>query len=220
MASGEMSREEFIRFLTRACKMMEQTCMDGAIAFVCMDWRHMDELSIAGREAFTELKNLIVWSKTNGGMGSFYRSAHELIFCYKVGTAAHLNNFELGQHGRYRTNCWHYRGVNSFGRGRDDVLALHPTAKPVEMIADAMKDVSKRGEIVLDLFGGSGSTLIAAHKTGRRGYLCEIDATYCDRVVRRWQVFARDDAVLEATEQTFEEVAAERTRGLPSEAAE
>lgn len=220
MASGEMSSEAFTRFLTDACKMMANHCMDGAIAYVCMDWRHLDELSAAGRAAFTEMKNLIVWSKGNGGMGSFYRSNHELIFCYKVGTAPHLNTFGLGEGGRYRTNVWHYRGVNSFGRGRDEALAMHPTAKPVEMIADAIKDVSKRRDVVLDLFGGSGSTLIAAHKTGRCAGVCEIDPTYCDRIVRRWQAYAKDDAILETTGQTFDEVATERFNDPAAKASE
>jgi DNA modification methylase len=132
--------------------------------------------------------------KDNGGMGTFYRSRHELIFAYKVGTAAHLNSFELGQYGRYRTNVWEYRGVNTLKAGRMDELSLHPTAKPVEMIADAIRDVSGRGEIVLDLFGGSGSTLIAAEKTGRRARLVELDPIYCDRILARWEVYAKDDA--------------------------
>ena len=128
-------------------------------------------------------------------MGTFYRSRHELIFAFKNGTAPHINSFELGQHGRYRTNVWQYRGVNTLKAGRMDELALHPTVKPVQMIADAIKDVSARNGIVLDLFGGSGSTLIAAHKTGRRAYLCELDPIYCDRIIRRWEVYAKDDAV-------------------------
>jgi DNA modification methylase len=161
-----------------------------------MDWRHIDEIHEAGKQHYAELKNLIVWAKDNGGMGSFYRSRHELIFAFKKGTAAHINAFELGQHGRYRTNVWQYRGVNGFGAGRMDELSLHPTVKPVAMIADAIKDVSKRGSIVLDLFGGSGSTLIAAHKTGRRGYLCELDPVYCDRIIGRWEKFANDEAEL------------------------
>jgi DNA modification methylase len=127
-------------------------------------------------------------------MGSFYRSRHELIFAFKSGTAANLNSFELGQHGRYRTNVWEYRGVNTRKAGRLDELMLHPTVKPVAMIADAIKDVSHRGGIVLDLFGGSGSTLIAAHKTGRRARLCELDPIYCDRILHRWETFAKDDA--------------------------
>jgi len=131
-------------------------------------------------------------------MGSFYRSRHELIFAFKSGTAPHLNSFELGQHGRYRTNVWEYRGVNTLKVGRLDELAIHPTVKPVAMIADAIKDVSHRNGIVLDLFGGSGSTLIAAHKTGRRARLCELDPVYCDRILQRWEVFAKDDAELVA----------------------
>lgn len=129
-------------------------------------------------------------------MGTFYRSRHELIFAFKNGTAPHLNTFELGQHGRYRTNVWEYRGVNTLKTNRMDELAMHPTVKPVQMIADAIKDVSGRGDIVLDLFGGSGSTLIAAHKTARKAYLAELDPIYCDRILRRWELFARDDAEL------------------------
>ena len=154
----------------------------------------MREILDAGEAAYHELKNVIVWAKDNGGMGSFYRSRHELVFVFKNGTAPHLNNFELGQHGRYRTNVWQYRGVNTAKAGRLEELALHPTVKPVQMIADAIKDVSARRGIVLDLFGGSGSTLIAAHTTGRRGYLCEYDPTYCDRILKRWEDYAKDDA--------------------------
>ena len=154
----------------------------------------MAEILEAGGKAYAELKNLIVWAKDNGGMGSFYRSRHELIFAFKHGAAPHLNSFELGQHGRYRTNVWEYRGVNTLKAGRMEELELHPTVKPVQMIADAIRDVSGRGDIVLDLFGGSGSTLIAAHKTGRRAYLCELDPVYCDRIIARWERFAHDEA--------------------------
>jgi DNA modification methylase len=148
----------------------------------------MSEMMEAGAANSSELKNLIVWAKDNGGMGAFYRSRHELIFAFKNGAEPHINSFELGQHGRYRTNVWEYRGVNNLKAGRLDELALHPTVKPVAMIADAIKDVSRRGGIVLDLFGGSGSTLIAAHKTGRRARLCELDPVYCDRILQ-WQWF-------------------------------
>src|SRR3954452_20843620 len=127
-------------------------------------------------------------------MGTFYRSRHELIFAFKNGTASHINSFELGQHGRYRTNVWAYKGANTLRRGRMEELALHPTVKPVQLIADAIKDVSGGGDIVLALFGGSGATLIAAHKTGRRAYLCELDPIYCDRMIRRWEAYAKDDA--------------------------
>ena len=154
----------------------------------------MQEVLDAADGVFAELKNLIVWVKDNGGMGTFYRSRHELIFAFKVGTAPHVNTFELGQHGRYRTNVWQYRGVNTLKAGRMAELELHPTVKPVQMIADAIRDVSGRGEIVLDLFGGSGSTLIAAEKTGRRARLCELDPVYCDRIIRRWEAWAKDEA--------------------------
>lgn len=195
MASGEMSQSQFTEFLRNAFENMASYSVDGSIHYICMDWRHMQEILAAGSGVYSELKNLIVWAKDNGGMGTFYRSRHELIFTYKHGTAAHINSFELGQNGRYRTNVWEYRGVNSLRKDRMNELALHPTVKPVQMIADAIKDVSGRGDIVLDLFGGSGSTLIAAHKTGRRAYLCEIDPIYCDRIIRRWEAYAHDEAI-------------------------
>jgi DNA modification methylase len=194
MAAGEMSTAEFIAFLKTAFERLVASSSDGSIHFICMDWRHVGEVLAAADGVYAELKNLIVWVKDNGGMGTFYRSRHELIFAFKNGTANHINAFELGQHGRYRTNVWQYKGVNTLRAGRMDELALHPTVKPVQMITDAIKDVSQRGAIVLDLFGGSGSTLIAAHKTARRGYLCELDPIYCDRIIRRWEVFARDEA--------------------------
>jgi DNA modification methylase len=150
-----------------------------------------------------------VWVKDNGGMGSFYRSRHELVFVFKSGTAIHRNNFELGQHGRYRTNVWQYKGVNSFGANRNE-LALHPTVKPVQMIADAIRDVTERGGIVLDAFGGSGSTLIAAQKTGRRARLIELDPIYVDTIIRRYQAYAHDDVVHAETGKSFAETEAER----------
>jgi DNA modification methylase len=194
MASGEMSETEFTNFLTTAFRNMAEVSVDGAIHFLCMDWRHIREMEVAGREVYSELKNLIVWVKDNGGMGTFYRSRHELIFAFKVGTGAHTNTFGLGEGGRYRTNVWQYKGVNTMRKGRMEELSLHPTVKPVQMIAHAIRDVSGRGEIVLDLFGGSGSTLIAAEKTGRRGYLCELDPIYCDRILARWEAFAKYEA--------------------------
>jgi DNA modification methylase len=177
-----------------------------------MDHRHMLEVLTAGNAAYTELKTLCVWVKDNGGMGTFYRSRHELIFAFKNGTAPHINTFELGQHGRYRTNVWEYRGVNTLKPGRLAELALHPTTKPVAMLADAIKDVSRRNDIVLDVFGGSGSTLIAAHKTGRRAYLAELDPRYVDRIIRRWQTFAHDDALLVESGETFAKVAETRRK--------
>jgi DNA modification methylase len=194
MASGEMSTDEFTAFLRTSFRNLANACIDGAIVYICMDWRHMQEVLDAADGVFAELKNLIVWVKDNGGMGTFYRSRHELIFAFKVGAAPHVNSFELGQHGRYRTNVWQYRGVNTLKAGRMAELELHPTVKPVQMIADAIRDVSGRGEIVLDLFGGSGSTLIAAEKTGRRAHLCELDPVYCDRIIRRWEAWAKDEA--------------------------
>ena len=194
MASGEMSSEEFTGFLQRAFERLAEHSVDGSIHFICMDWRHLAEILAAGEAVFDELKNLIVWAKDNGGLGTFYRSRHELIFAFKHGTAPHINTFELGQFGRYRTNVWQYRGVNTLRPGRMEELALHPTVKPVQMIADAIRDVSGRGDIVLDVFGGSGSTLIAAEKTGRRARLCELDPIYCDRVLARWEAYAKDDA--------------------------
>jgi DNA modification methylase len=195
MATGEMTADQFTSFLRRSFENMARHSLDGAIHFVCMDWRHMAEMLEAGKTVYSELKNLIVWVKDNGGMGTFYRSRHELVFAFKVGSASHINSFELGQHGRYRTNVWQYKGANSFHAGRMDELAMHPTVKPVQMIADAIKDVSGRGDIVLDLFGGSGSTLIAAHKTGRRAFLCELDPVYCDHIIARWEAFEKDDAI-------------------------
>jgi len=193
MPSGQMSQEEFTAFLRNAFRNLDFSG-DGSIHFVCMDWRHMQEMLAAGGDVYSELKNLIVWVKDNGGMGTFYRSRHEMIFAFKNGAAPHINSFELGQHGRYQTNVWQYRRVNTLKTGRMDELALRPTVKPVQLIADAMKDVSQRNGIVLDLFGGSGSTLIAAHKIGRKAYLCEVDPIYCDRIIQRWESYAKDDA--------------------------
>ena len=210
MTSGEMSAAQFTDFLEKAFRNLADHSADGSIHFICMDWRHMAEMLAAGETAYSEIKNLIVWDKGTGGMGTFYRSRHEMVFAFKKGTSPHINSFELGQHGRYRTNVWSYKGMNSFGGARNAEIQLHPTVKPVAMIADAIKDVSKRNGIVLDVFGGSGSTLIAAHKTGRRGYLAELDPLYCDRIIRRWQVFARDDAVLEETGESFDQVRAQR----------
>ena len=194
-ASGEMTKAQFTAFLRQSFTNLVRASLDGTIHFICMDWRHMAEMLEAGEGVYAELKNLIVWAKDNGGMGTFYRSRHELIFAFKQGEAPHINTFELGQHGRYRTNVWEYRGVNTLKAGRSEELALHPTVKPVQMIADAIKDVSGRGDIILDLFGGSGSTLIAAHKTGRIARLCELDPVYCDRIIARYEAYAKDEAV-------------------------
>lgn len=209
MASGEMDEAAFTTFLYDAFEAFARVSTDGSIHFICMDWRHMAEIHAAGQGVYTELKNLIVWAKDNGGMGSFYRSRHELIFVFKSGHAPHVNTFGLGQGGRYRTNVWEYRGITSGGAARQDQLAMHPTVKPVAMIADALRDCSGRGDLVLDGFAGSGSTLIAAERTGRRARLVEIDPIYVDRTIRRWQAISHDTAVLLATGETFD--ARERT---------
>jgi DNA modification methylase len=210
MAAGEMSEQAFTAFLTESLGAMASVCRDGAIAFVCMDWRHMGELLTAGKAVFSELKNLCVWNKTNGGMGTFYRSKHELVFVWKVGDAPHTNSFGLGDTGRYRTNVWDYAGISSISANRSDELAMHPTVKPVAMVADAIRDCSKRGDIVLDAFGGSGSTLIAAEKCGRAARLIEFDPAYCDIIVERWQKLTGKRAVLTDTGIGFEDVADDR----------
>jgi hypothetical protein len=209
-ASGEMSDEEFASFLTLTLSNTSAHLADGAIAYVCIDWRHFSQLEAAGGESFSELKNVVVWNKGVGSQGSFYRSQHELILVFKKGTAEHINTFGLGETGRYRTNVWTHRGMSSFGKGRED-LELHPTVKPVELVADALRDCSRRGDIVLDTFGGSGSTLIAAEKTGRVARLLEYDGIYCDRTVQRWQQFTGKSATLSATGQTFEDLSLART---------
>lgn len=205
MASGEMSEGEFTAFLSTFLGHAKACSKDGAILFVFMDWRHLFELTCAGREQGLISKNLIVWAKDNAGMGSFYRSKHELVFVFKKGDAAHTNTFELGQHGRYRTNVWEYAGVNTFRTGRLDELAMHPTVKPVAMLADAIRDVTKRGAIVLDPFAGSGSTLIAAEKTGRQARCIEYEPKYCDIIVRRWQAYT-GKAALDEIGLTFEDL--------------
>ena len=206
MAAGEMSEDDFTKFLTASLEPAAKACRDGAIAFVCMDWRHMGELLAAGRRVFDELKNLIVWNKTNGGMGTFYRSKHELIFVFKVGQGEHTNSFGLGDTGRYRTNVWDYPGISSVGANRDGELAMHPTVKPVALVADAIRDCSRRGDIVLDQFGGSGTTLIAAEKVGRLGRLIEFDPLYCDTIIRRWQMVTGKKAKHAASGEWFEDV--------------
>lgn len=213
-ASGEMSEEAFTQFLIQTLKPGALAAKDGAIAFVCMDWRHMSEMLNAGKAVFDEMKNLIIWSKNNAGMGTFYRSRHELIFVFKKGTAPHTNSFGLGETGRYRTNVWEYAGMSSVGQAREEALAMHPTVKPVALIADAIKDCSRRSEIVLDQFGGSGSTLIAAQRTGRRARLIEYDPLYCDTIVRRWEKLSGKSAILAASGESFGSVEQDRLSHL------
>ncbi len=219
-ASGEMSEDQFTIFLSETLSNISRVMRDGAIAFVCMDWRHMRELMAAGSTAFTELKNLVVWNKTNGGMGAFYRSKHELVFVFKQGKSEHTNSFGLGETGRYRTNVWDYPGISSISAGRAEELAMHPTVKPVALIADAIRDCSRRGEIVLDGFGGSGSTLIAAEKTGRCARVIEYDPLYCDTIVKRWEAHTGKRSRLVATGEAFDDLAEIRLgTNLDSEAA-
>lgn len=206
MAAGEMSPSEFTSFLRLAFEHLASHSRDGSIQYICMDWRHIGEVLQAANGIYAELKNLCVWAKDNAGMGTFYRSQHELVFVFKAGHGTHINNFELGQHGRHRTNVWSYRGMSSRTKTRNQELALHPTVKPVAMIADAIRDVCPRAGIVLDCFGGSGSTLIAAHKTGRRARVIELDPIYVDRMIRRWQTYANDDAILAASQRTFDDI--------------
>ncbi|WP_433989468.1 hypothetical protein SuNHUV7_41080 (plasmid) [Pseudoseohaeicola sp. NH-UV-7] len=185
-ASGEMTETAFEGFLTDTFLHCATHSRDGAVWFACMDWRHVGEIRAAGLAAFDQWLNMCVWAKTNGGMGSLYRSQHELVFVFRKGTATHRNNVQLGKFGRNRTNVWTYAGVNTFRKGRMEELRSHPTAKPVEMVKDAILDVSRRGDIVLDPFLGSGSTLIAAERCGRIAYGLEIDPAYVDVILRRW----------------------------------
>jgi DNA modification methylase len=196
MASGEMSEAEFTAFLSRACSFLARYSVDGSLHFICMDWRHMGEILAAGRQAYGELKNVCVWAKDSAGMGSLYRSQHELVFVFKHGRGRHRNNVQLGQYGRNRSNVWHYPGVNSFARKGEEgnLLALHPTVKPVALVADAIMDCTARGEVVLDAFLGSGTTVIAAERVGRRCYGLELDPLYTDTIVRRWQTFTGESA--------------------------
>ena len=205
-ASGEKTSTQFTKFLEDSLGLLAEHSTDGAIHFVCSDWRHLDEMLTAGRRIYRELKNLVVWNKTNAGMGSFYRSQHELIFVWKHARGKHINNIELGQHGRHRTNVWTYAGVNTFGSDRLETLAMHPTAKPVGLVADAIRDCSRRGDLVLDSFGGSGSTLIACERTHRRARLIELDPVYCDQIVRRWQKLTGQGAVHAVTGVPFADI--------------
>ena len=211
MASGEMTAQEFTAFLTGACGMLAQHSDEGSIHFICIDWRHMGELLAAGRKAYTELKNVCVWAKDNAGMGSLYRSQHELVFVFKHGRDAHRNNVQLGQYGRNRTNVWRYPSASSFSKSGDEgnLLALHPTVKPVALVGDAIMDVSARGDIVLDPFVGSGTTVIAAERTGRRCFGLEIDPIYIDTIIRRWQAYTGERARHAARGSTFAELEAE-----------
>ncbi len=213
MASGEMTRAEFTAFLTTALQLAARFSRKGSVHFIFMDFRHLHELLTAGEAVYDTLLNLCVWVKNNGGMGSLYRSRHELIFVFRNGSGPHTNNVELGRHGRYRTNVWEYPGINTLRRSSEegDLLAMHPTVKPIRLIADAMLDCSDRGDIVLDAFLGSGSSLMSAQRTGRILYGIEIDPLYVDTAIRRWQADTGQDAIHAVSGQSFrqQEAAAE-----------
>lgn len=211
MASGEMTQREFTAFLRQAFTRLVEFSIDGSIHFVCMDWRHIREMAEAAEDAYTELKNICVWSKSNAGMGSLYRSAHEFVFVYKNGRAKHINNVELGRFGRSRTNVWQYAGMSSFGKDRETSLAGHPTPKPLALVSDAILDCSKRGSVILDAFAGSGTTLLAAEKTGRRGYGIELDPHYADLIIRRFNDVYGLRAVHVDFKLNFEQVRAQQT---------
>ena len=210
MASGEMSEVEFTKFLETSFRHAASASVDGAIHFICIDWRHVGEVLAAGKPVYSELKNICVWNKDNGGMGSFYRSKHELVFVFKVGSAPHVNTIELGRSGRYRTNVWDYAGLNTLGSRRNETLEMHPTVKPTALVIDAIKDCSRRGDVVLDPYSGSGTTIIAAQKCARRARAVEIDPLYVDVTVRRWQKLTGMQAVMDVTGEAFEEIADKR----------
>lgn len=210
MATGEMTPEQFTDFLRHVLQNLAINSRDGALHFICMDWRHVPELLGAATPVYTELKNLCVWVKTNGGMGSLYRSQHEFVFVYKNGGAPHINNVELGKHGRNRTNVWTYAGANAFSQTREADLVMHPTVKPIPMVADALLDVSNRGDVVLDCFAGSGTTLLAAQDTGRCGYGMEIDPHYVDLIISRFKETSDLPIRCGVTGQSWDEIAIAR----------
>jgi hypothetical protein len=210
-AHGEMSRSQFTEFLTNAEGALASYSKEGAVAFIFMDHHHAGEQIAAGEIAFGKRLNIAIWVKSNAGMGSLYRSQHEMVFVYVVGDAPHLNNVELGKHGRNRTNVWNAASVNAFGSRQGD-LELHPTVKPTQLIAEALLDVTAPGEIVLDGFLGSGTTLLAAERTKRRAYGLEIDPAYVDVAITRWRDVTGHEPMLESTGEAFPEVERRRAK--------
>jgi hypothetical protein len=205
VASGEITEAEFTGFLNTTLACLATYSLPGSLHYICMDWRHMKELLAAGHATYSELKNVCVWVQDNAGMGSLYRSQHELVFVFKHGKSAHRNNVQLGQCGRSRSNVWHYPGANPFSQSSSegDLLALHPTVKPVALVADAIMDCTARGDLVLDPCLGSGTTVIAAERTGRICNGMELDPGFVDTVIRRWQKFTSLEAIHQATGHTF-----------------
>jgi hypothetical protein len=210
MASGEMSPAAFKAFLTNFISLMVDFTTDGSIHYLFIDWRHIAPLLEVAGELYTELKNICVWAKTNAGMGSLYRSQHELIIVCKNGSAPHINNIELGRHGRTRSNVWDHAGANAFGQTRDEDLAAHPTVKPIALVADAIRDCSRRGGLVLDPFVGSGTTILACERSGRRAAAMEIDPLYVDVAIKRWQALTGKAATLDGDGRTFDTLASAR----------
>jgi len=210
MASGEMTIERFMEFHQQTLGNARDASRDGSLHYVFIDWRSVADLIRLGRELFTELKNVIAWVKPNGGMGSFYRSQHELIAIFKHGTAAHVNNIQLGRLGRHRTNVWQYPGASGFSKTRGKDLADHPTVKPIKLVADAIRDASASGDLILDPFGGAGTTMLAAHRVKRRAALIEIDPAYVDVSLRRFHEATGIEPVLAETGAFLSDVREQR----------
>lgn len=219
MGCGEFSRQQFVEFLTTSLAAVASISRAGALHYVCMDWRHLGELLEAGQTSYREMLNLAVWVKSNVGQGAFYRSQHELIGIFRVGDAPYLNNVELGRHGRSRSNVWHYAGVNTFRAGRLEDLKSHPTVKPVALVSDAMRDCTLRGDIVVDTFAGSGTTILAAERVGRRAFAVEIEPRFVDLAIRRWEAFTCKDAIHLKSGRCFEELSADRIGSIADAAA-
>lgn len=211
--SGEFSGPEFTTFLRQAFRNCVRFSVGGSIHFHCMDWRHVREILDAADGVYDEFKQLLVWVKSNGGLGTFYRSRHELVFVFKAGAGKHINNFGLGETGRYRTNVMEYAGANTFRKGRAEDLEAHSTVKPTALVADLILDCSNRGDLVVDPFIGSGTTLIAAHRTRRRAAGIELDPLYVDTAVRRLVKASKLTPVLAGDGRTFDEIARARTTG-------
>jgi hypothetical protein len=210
VASGEMHPAQFRRFLSETLGNGVHVSREGAVHYVCMDWRHIGDLIDVGGDLYGGMLNLVVWNKSNAGQGAFYRSQHELIGVFRVGMHQHRNNVDLGRFGRNRSNVWTYAGVNSFGRGRMEALAIHPTVKPVALVADALLDCTSRGDAVLDQFAGTGTTILAAEKVGRTAYAIEYEPRYADAALMRWRQSTKLEAVLAGDGRTFEEIAEHR----------
>jgi len=212
MASGETSSADYVRFLGVTLNAAASVSRDGALHYVCTDWRHIAELLAAAKPVYGDTINIAVWVKSNAGQGSFYRGQHELVGVFRVGQTPHLNHVELGRHGRSRSNVWHYAEVNSFRTGRMQELRSYPSAKPVALVADVIKDCTRRGDVVLDTFAGLGTTILAAERVGRHARALEIEPRFVDVAIRRWQAFTRRDARHAESGLSFGEITADSAR--------